>query len=36
VPRDREGRFRTELFGRYQRSEKALVLALMEMVELSP
>lgn len=32
VPRDREGRFRTELFQRYQRSEKALVLALMEMV----
>ena len=31
VPRDREGRFRTELFERYQRSEKALVLALMEM-----
>ena len=32
VPRDREGTFRTELFERYQRSEKALVLALMEMV----
>jgi transposase-like protein len=32
VPRDREGTFRTELFQRYQRSEKALVLALMEMV----
>jgi transposase-like protein len=32
VPRDREGTFRTELFGRYQRSEKALVLALMQMV----
>jgi transposase-like protein len=31
VPRDREGRFRTELFERYQRSEKAFVLALMEM-----
>jgi putative transposase len=31
VPRDREGRFCTELFERYQRSEKALVLALMEM-----
>ena len=31
VPRDREGRFRTELFERYQRSEKALVLALLEM-----
>jgi transposase-like protein len=32
VPRDRDGRFRTELFERYQRSEKALVLSLMEMV----
>lgn len=32
VPRDREGAFRTELFERYQRSEKALVLALLEMV----
>lgn len=32
MPRDREGTFRTELFQRYQRSEKALVLALMEMV----
>lgn len=32
VPRDREGTFRTELFERYQRSERALVLALMEMV----
>lgn len=31
VPRDRQGRFQTELFERYQRSEKALVLALMEM-----
>lgn len=31
VPRDREGRFSTELFERYQRSEKALVLALAEM-----
>ncbi len=31
VPRDREGRFSTELFERYQRSEKALVLALLEM-----
>ena len=30
VPRDRDGTFRTELFERYQRSEKALVLALME------
>jgi len=32
VPRDREGTFQTELFERYQRSEKALVLALMQMV----
>lgn len=32
VPRDREGTFRTELFERYQRSERALVVALMEMV----
>ena len=32
VPRDREGTFETKLFERYQRSEKALVLALMEMV----
>ena len=31
VPQDREGTFRTELFDRYQRSEKALVLSLMEM-----
>ena len=31
VPQDREGKFSTELFDRYQRSEKALVLALMEM-----
>ncbi len=31
VPRDREGRFSTEIFERYQRSEKALVLALAEM-----
>jgi len=31
VPRDREGRFRTELFERYSRSEKALVAALAEM-----
>ena len=30
VPRDREGRFSTELFERYQRSEKALVSALAE------
>jgi transposase-like protein len=32
VPRDREGTFRTELFERYQRSEEALVMALMQMV----
>jgi transposase-like protein len=31
VPRDRKGRFSTELFERYQRSEKALVLSLMQM-----
>ena len=31
VPRDREGRFLTELFERYQRAEKALVSALAEM-----
>ena len=31
MPRDREGRFSTELFDRYQRSEKALVSALAEM-----
>ncbi|MHB1842504.1 MAG: IS256 family transposase [Sulfobacillus sp.] len=32
VPQVREGVFSTELFGRYQRNEQALVLALMEMV----
>jgi putative transposase len=31
VPQDRAGRFSTEAFERYQRSEKALVLALAEM-----
>src|SRR5688572_32742958 len=31
VPQDRSGRFRTEVFERYQRSEKALVVALTEM-----
>ena len=31
VPQDRQGRFRTEVFERYQRSEKALVSALAEM-----
>lgn len=32
VPRFRNGHFSTEMFVRYQRSEQALVLALMEMV----
>ena len=32
VPRFRDGSFSTELFARYQRSEQALVLSLMEMV----
>ena len=31
VPQDRQGRFRTEVFERYQRNEKALVSALAEM-----
>jgi putative transposase len=31
VPQDREGMFSTRLFARYQRNEKALCLALMEM-----
>ena len=31
VPQDRDGSFSTELFARYQRSEQALVTALMEM-----
>ena len=31
VPQDRAGRFSTELFERYQRSERALVAALAEM-----
>jgi len=31
VPQDRDGRFSTELFERYQRSEQALVSALAEM-----
>ena len=31
VPQDRQGRFSTEVFERYQRSEKALVGALVEM-----
>jgi putative transposase len=32
VPRIRGGKFTTELFARYQRSEQALILAMMEMV----
>jgi putative transposase len=32
IPRHRNGEFSTELFERYQRSEQALVLAMMEMV----
>ena len=31
IPQDRQGRFSTEIFERYQRSEKALVAALTEM-----
>lgn len=31
IPQDRQGRFSTQLFERYQRSEKALVAALAEM-----
>jgi len=31
VPQDREGRFQTQLFARYQRSEKALLASLMQM-----
>lgn len=31
IPQDREGRFQPTLFARYQRSEQALVLALIEM-----
>jgi putative transposase len=31
VPQDREGRFSTEVFQRYQRSEKALVCTLAEL-----
>ncbi len=31
VPQDRDGTFSTRLFARYQRSEQALVMALMEM-----
>jgi len=30
VPQDRKGRFRTKAFQRHQRSDKALVAALME------
>ena len=32
IPRFRDGKFSTELFKRYQRSEQALVLTLMELV----
>ncbi|PTQ55538.1 MAG: DNA polymerase IV [Candidatus Carbobacillus altaicus] len=32
MPRLRSGKFSTELFARYQRSEQALLLAMMEMV----
>jgi len=31
VPKDRDGRFQTELFDRYQRSEKALMLGVVQM-----
>jgi putative transposase len=31
VPKDRDGQFQTELFERYQRSEKALLLAVVQM-----
>ena len=31
IPQDRQGNFKTELFERYQRSEKALVCTMMEM-----
>jgi len=31
LPKDREGQFQTALFERYQRSEKALLLAIMQM-----
>src|SRR5450759_5065734 len=31
VPQERDGTFSSKLFARYQRTEKALVLALMEM-----
>ncbi|EKZ4777414.1 TPA: transposase [Listeria monocytogenes] len=32
MPRHRNGKFRTELFGQYQRNEQALILTMMEMV----
>jgi transposase-like protein len=35
VPQLRDGQFCTEIFGRYQRSEQALVLSLMEMVHIN-
>jgi len=31
VPRDREGNFSTEIFNKFQRSEKALILTLQQM-----
>lgn len=31
VPKDREGTFSSQLFARYQRNEKALILTLMQM-----
>jgi putative transposase len=34
IPQDREGRFSTEVFERYQRSEKALVAALAQLPRL--
>jgi putative transposase len=36
VPQGRDGTFSTRLFSRYQRNEKALVLALMEMIHKPP
>ena len=36
VPKDREGRFQMELFEKYQRSEKALFLAIAESVPIRP
>jgi len=36
VPQTREGTFSTDIFQKYQRSEKALVLSLMEMYFIHP